>query len=91
MKYSACLSLAMLSTALLLSLPASAHDPKEFDRMLDAAPSSVEASACAKLDALSHSKTRTADAEVKSLRARCEAEKKTKSKTPVSSKAPGRS
>lgn len=79
MNRSFCLSLAALSAALLLSLPASAHDPKEFDRMLDAAPARTEGPACAKLDALNHSKTKTADAEVKSVRARCEAEKKAKS------------
>ncbi|MHB8911140.1 MAG: hypothetical protein ACYC42_00480 [Lysobacter sp.] len=80
MKRSSLLSLAALSAALLLSFSASAHDPKEFDRMFDAAPASTEATACAKLEALRHGKAKPTAAEVKSLRARCEADNKAASK-----------
>ena len=90
MKRSPCLPVAALS--LLLSFSASAHDPKEFDRMLDAAPARADTSACAKLDALGHGKTKPAAAELQSLRARCEVEKKAKLKTMPSTgaKAPDR-
>ena len=89
MKRSPCLSVAALS--LLLSFSASAHDPKEFDRMLDAAPARADTSACAKLDALGHGKTKPVAAELKSLRARCDVEKKAKLKMPSAGvKAPDR-
>lgn len=91
MKRSPCLPVAALSAALLLSFSASAHDPKEFDRMLDAAPARADTSACAKLDALGHGKTKPAAAELKSLRARCDVEKKAELKMPSTGvKAPDR-
>ena len=80
MKHSSLLSLATLAASVLLAASASAHDPKDFDRMLEAAPAKAEVTACAKLDANAHSKTKLAAADVKLLRSRCEAEIKAKPK-----------
>ena len=80
MKHFSLLSLATLSASLLLAASANAHDPKEFDRMLDAAPAKAPVTACAKLDANARSKTKLAAADVKVLAARCSAEKKAKQK-----------
>ena len=80
MKHSSLLSLAVLSASLLLAASANAHDPKEFDRMLDVAQAKAEITACAKLDANAKAKTKLAAAEVKLLRSRCNAEKKAKLK-----------
>src|SRR3546814_4703206 len=49
MKHSVALSLATLSTTLLLSLAANAHDPKAFDQMMEAAPAAT-VSACDELE-----------------------------------------
>lgn len=91
MNRSSCLSLATLSAALLLSLPATAHDPKQFDRMMDADEVKPEVSACTELDQLSEARTATPDASVKALQARCDAEKIAESKADSShSKAAGK-
>ena len=74
MKHAALLSLATLSTALALSLPASAHDPKAFDRMMDAEPAAT-VSACDELK-LKQQQNASADADIEALKVRCDAEKK---------------
>ena len=89
MKRSTCLSLAALSAALLLGASASAHDPKEFDGLLDAAAAKAAPSACATLGAMTHSKSKAALAEIKAQRARCDAEKMAAAKAaPVAPKPP---
>jgi len=77
MKHSVVLSLATLSTALLLSLSVHAHDPKAFDQMMEAEPAAA-ISACAELELEQH-KNASADADIKRLEGLCDAEKKTES------------
>ena len=74
MKHSVVLSLATLSTALLLSLSANAHDPKAFDQMMEAEPAAA-ISACDELELKQHESV-SADTEIKDLKARCDAETK---------------
>lgn len=78
MKHSAVLSLATLSTTLMLSLSAHAHDPKAFDRMMEADPAATTVSACDELKLKQHENA-SADADIKRLQGLCDAEKKTKS------------
>ncbi len=80
MTRSSTLSLAALSAALLLSLSANAHDPRQFDRLMDAGETKPKVTACAELAAMSKQQIAAADAEVKSVQQRCEAEKKAKAK-----------
>src|SRR3546814_5509382 len=74
MKHSVALSLATLSTTLLLSLAANAHDPKAFDQMMEAAPAAT-VSACDELE-VKQQEGASADTDIKDLKARCDAEKK---------------
>src|SRR3546814_5206168 len=71
---SVALSLATLSTTLLLSLAANAHDPKAFDQMMEAAPAAT-VSACDELE-VKQQEGASADTDIKDLKARCDAEKK---------------
>src|SRR3546814_7303177 len=73
MKHSVALSLATLSTTLLLSLAANAHDPKAFDQMMEAAPAAT-VSACDEL-AVKQQEGASADTDLKDLKASCDAEK----------------
>src|SRR3546814_13676635 len=74
MKHSVALSLATLSTTLLLSLAANAHDPKAFDQVMEAAPAAT-VSACDELE-VKQQEGASADTDIKDLKARCDAEKK---------------
>src|SRR3546814_6641841 len=74
MKHSVALSLATLSTTLLLSLAANAHDPKAFDQMMEAAPAAT-VSACDELE-VKQQEGASDDTDIKDLKARCDAEKK---------------
>ena len=75
MKFSAPLSLATLSAALLVSLSANAHDPRAFDRMMEAEPEAATASACDELEQ-KQKQSAPADDDIKRLKADCDAEKK---------------
>src|SRR3546814_17986418 len=74
MKHSVALSLATLSTTLLLSLAANAHDPKAFDQMMAAAPAAT-ISACDELEVKQH-ESASADPDIQALKARFDAPKK---------------
>src|SRR3546814_5106302 len=74
MKHSVALSLATLSTTLLLSLAANAHDPKAFDQMMEAAPAAT-VSACDELE-VKQQEGDSADTDIKDIKARCDDEKK---------------
>lgn len=78
MKHSAILSLAMLSTALMSSFSVQAHDPRAFDRMMEADPAATTVSACDELELKKHGNA-SADADIKRLESLCDAEKKTES------------
>src|SRR3546814_14771635 len=66
MKHSVALALATLSTTLLLSLAANAHDPKAFDQMMEAAPAAT-VSACDELE-VKQQEGASADPDIKDLK-----------------------
>lgn len=70
-----------LAAAMLLSLPlsAQAHDPKAFDRMMDAPAPEANTSAC---DELKHRRDSSSATDLKALEKRCSAEKEAAGSSP---------
>lgn len=70
--------LMVLSTAIassLFALSANAHDPKEFDRMMSTPEAKAVPTTCAQLADSHNYSTDVANADIKALKARCDAAK----------------
>ncbi len=72
---------AVFASSALLSQSANAHEPKEFDRMLQVAETQSAPTTCVQLADRGHYASDASNVEIKALKARCDAEKKAVLKT----------
>ncbi len=71
---------ALVASTALLSQPANAHDPKQFDRMMQDDAAQIVPTTCVELAARDEYPADADNAGIQALKTRCDAEKKAASK-----------
>lgn len=70
------LASAVIASSALLAAPAAAHDPSQFDRMMQTEKTPTTETACAELEKMQQHAGHADAAKTKTLKTRCDAEKK---------------
>ena len=78
---------AVVASATLFSMAAQAHDPKEFDRMMTAPEAKAVPATCVQLVDSHNYSSDVTNADIKALKARCDAANKAAAKKPAATKA----
>ena len=78
---------AVVASATLFSMAARAHDPKEFDRMMTAPEAKAVPATCVRLAASHNYSNDVTNADIKALKARCDAANRAAAKKAAPKKA----